>query len=116
MIAANKNSCLNIKNNESIILNPPHSLIFEDSSRHINFRLFFDVGTYRLKKTNCNMTQTKLSDLLPDQSKDLIWMINPDFQLIFANSSYLSLVKMVTGKEPKLYESAFIKDFGESYI
>jgi len=60
--------------------------------------------------------QNQLSNLLLDQNKDLIWMINHEFQLIYTNKSYLSLVKTVTGKDHKLYKSAFIKDFGEVYM
>jgi signal transduction histidine kinase len=62
------------------------------------------------------MTQNHLSNLLLDQSKDLFWMINLDFQLIYANKSYQTIVKMVTGQEHKLYESAFVEDFGDISI
>jgi len=62
------------------------------------------------------MNHTQLTQLLLDQSKDLIWMINLDFQLVYANKSYLSSVKMLTGKEHKLYESAFVEGFGMGYI
>lgn len=62
------------------------------------------------------MEHTQLTNLILDQSKDLFWMINLDFQLIYANKKYLSVVKTVTGTEHKLYESAFVEDFGEEYI
>ncbi len=62
------------------------------------------------------MPQTHLSNLLLQQSKDLIWIINPNFELVYGNSSYLSFVKMVTGHDQKLTESAFVENFGEVYI
>jgi PAS domain S-box-containing protein len=62
------------------------------------------------------MEQTQLTHLLLDQSKDLIWMINIDFQLVYANKSYLTLMKEMTGVEKKLNESVFVEGFGEGYI
>ncbi|TXD84093.1 PAS domain S-box protein [Subsaximicrobium wynnwilliamsii] len=62
------------------------------------------------------MTPSQLNSLYNDQSKDPIWMIDLDFQLIYANKRWLDLVKEVTGKELKLYESAFAGGFGEGYI
>ncbi|PZX61140.1 PAS domain S-box-containing protein [Algoriphagus ratkowskyi] len=62
------------------------------------------------------MEQTQLPHLLLDQSRDLFWIINLDFQLIYANKKYLSIVKTVRGTEHKLYESIFIEDFGEEVI
>ncbi|WP_044404157.1 PAS domain S-box protein [Lacinutrix sp. Hel_I_90] len=51
-----------------------------------------------------------------DQSKDHIWIIDLNFKLIYANKSWFSLVKEVTGNEKKLNESAFVEGFGEGYI
>ncbi len=62
------------------------------------------------------MTQPQLSNLLLDQSKDLIWMIDLKFQLVYANNSYLNLMKEINGVEKKLNESIFVEDFGEGYI
>jgi len=62
------------------------------------------------------MKQNHLSQLLLDQSKDLIWMINPAFQLVYANKAFLNLMKEVTGVEKKLNESALVEGFGEGYI
>ena len=61
------------------------------------------------------MKQTQLPHLLLDQSKDLFWMINLDFQLIYANKSYLNLMKEITGVEKKLNESILIEGFGKGY-
>jgi len=60
--------------------------------------------------------QNQLSNLLLDQNKDLIWMINHEFQLIYANKSYLSLMIEVTGAEKKMKDSVFVEGFGEGYI
>ena len=62
------------------------------------------------------MKQAELPHLLLDQSKHLFWMINPDFQLIYANKRYLSFIKEVTGVEKKLNESVFVEGFGEGII
>ncbi|MBA2611156.1 MAG: PAS domain S-box protein [Bacteroidetes bacterium] len=57
-----------------------------------------------------------LTHLLIDQSKDLIWIINLDFQLIYANKAYLRTMKEMTGTEKKLNESVLVEGFGEGYI
>jgi PAS domain S-box-containing protein len=62
------------------------------------------------------MTQTHLKNLFLDQSKDLFWMIDLDFQLIYANKKYLSFMREVSGKEKKLNESVFTEIIDEGYI
>ena len=62
------------------------------------------------------MKQPQLPNLFLDESTDHIWIINLDSQLIYANKRWLNLVKEVTGKEQKLYESAFVEGFGEGYV
>jgi PAS domain S-box-containing protein len=62
------------------------------------------------------MIQTNLSNLFLDQSKDLFWMVNEDFQLIYANPTFLNFMTEVSGEEKKLNESVFIEGFDEDYI
>lgn len=62
------------------------------------------------------MSQTNLPSLLLDQSKDFVWTVDIDFNLIYANSSYLSVVKMVTGKEQLLNESAIVEGYDTDHI
>jgi PAS domain S-box-containing protein len=62
------------------------------------------------------MIQTNLSNLFLDQSKDLFWMVNEDFQLIYANPTFLNFMTEVSGEEKKLNESVFIAGFDEDYI
>ncbi|MEO6670985.1 MAG: hypothetical protein ABIN36_16005 [Ferruginibacter sp.] len=62
------------------------------------------------------MTPTQLSNLLLDQSKDLFWMIDLDFQLIYANKRYFNLMKEMTGVEKRLNESVLVEGFGEGYV
>ncbi|REG82309.1 PAS domain S-box protein [Algoriphagus antarcticus] len=62
------------------------------------------------------MEQTQLTNTFLDQSKDLFWIVNLDFQLIYANKRYLSLMKEVTGVEKKLNESVLVEGFGEELI
>jgi PAS domain S-box-containing protein len=58
------------------------------------------------------MMQNQLSDLLLNQSKELIWMVNSKFELIYANTAYLSFYKEITGFDKKLNQVIFndIKD------
>ncbi len=60
--------------------------------------------------------QNNLLQLLHEQTEDLIWMVNPDFHLVYANSSYLNFMKDVTGREVKLNESVLIEGLGEDSI
>ena len=62
------------------------------------------------------MKQTQLTNLFLDQSKDVFWIINSDFQLIYANKSYLSFMREVNGEEKKLNESIFTGVIDEGYI
>ena len=62
------------------------------------------------------MTQTQLKDILLEQCKDLIWMIDPNLHLIYANNRYLSLMKKMTGGEKKLNEPILVEGFGAGYI
>jgi PAS domain S-box-containing protein len=62
------------------------------------------------------MKQSELKHKLLDQSKDLIWIIDLDYKLIYANKKYLNTIKILTGKEHQLQESAFLESFGEDYI
>lgn len=61
------------------------------------------------------MKQPQLTDIFVDQSKDLFWIINLNFQVIYANKSYLSLIKQMTGKAQMLNASVFLEGFPEAY-
>ncbi|BAO56223.1 PAS domain S-box protein [Nonlabens marinus] len=62
------------------------------------------------------MDQAQLTNIFLDQSEDLLWIINLDLQLIYANKRYFNLIKEVTGKELNLYEPVLVKGFGEGYM
>jgi PAS domain-containing protein len=66
------------------------------------------------------MLQNNLPNILLDQSQDLVWMIDTDYKLIYANKSYFSLIKKMTGVEKKLNEIVFTDssadDFGEVVV
>ena len=51
-----------------------------------------------------------------NQTKDLIWIVDRDFNLVYANNAYQKVMKEVTGAEKKLNTPVFIEDFGERYI
>ncbi len=53
------------------------------------------------------MTQTQLINTFLDQSKHPIWIINLNYQLIYANRAYQDFIKDVSGEKRKLNESIF---------
>lgn len=62
------------------------------------------------------MNSKKYSDLLLDQAKDLIWMVDHKLHLIYANKSYLNLMKEIIGVEKELNTSILQGGLGEGYI
>ncbi|MGV3611964.1 MAG: PAS domain S-box protein [Fluviicola sp.] len=60
--------------------------------------------------------QPLLSHVILDQNKDLIWVIDKDFQLIYGNTTYFSFMKDEFGIEKKLNEPAFIDTFGKEDV
>jgi len=58
----------------------------------------------------------QLTEVYLDQSKDLVWMVDLEFQLIYANKSYLTFMKKRTGTERKLNESALVETLGKDDI
>lgn len=62
------------------------------------------------------MNQDHLTKRVLDQSKDLIWIIDLDYRLIYANTAYQSFMKETTGSEKKLGDLAFIKEFGKEDV
>jgi PAS domain S-box-containing protein len=60
--------------------------------------------------------QAQLTEKYLNQSKDLFWMVDIDFQLIYANTSYLNFMREATGIEKKLNESAFVEHFGKEDV
>lgn len=62
------------------------------------------------------MNQGHFSDLFLDNSSDLVWVINNEFHLVYANKAYLKLMKKVTGSEMKLNKPVFVEGFGDGYI
>ena len=59
------------------------------------------------------MNQTDLSNLLLEQSKDVIWIVDKDFRLIYFNSAYLRIMKDLAGAEMNLHDSVLVEDYGE---
>jgi PAS domain S-box-containing protein len=62
------------------------------------------------------MKKIQLTTIFLDQSKDSLWMVNLDFQLIYANKTFMNVLQTITGKEQKLYDTIFRKDFSEKEI
>jgi len=62
------------------------------------------------------MKKNEYQNFIIDQSIDVIWIVNQDFQLVYANKSYFSFMIEATGEAKKLKQSAFIKFFGEEDI
>lgn len=62
------------------------------------------------------MEKNQYSDLLLNQTKDLVWAVDNNFYLVYANSAYLNLIKEVTGVEKELNTPIFVEGFGAGYI
>lgn len=56
------------------------------------------------------------NNLFIDQTKDLIWAVDENLYLVYANNAYLSLIKEVTGEEKELNTPILVEGFGEGYI
>lgn len=54
--------------------------------------------------------------MLLDQTDDLVWAVDHNLYLVYANKAYLNLMKEVTGVEKELNTDALIEGFGEGYI
>ncbi|MEQ8421117.1 MAG: PAS domain S-box protein, partial [Arenibacter algicola] len=53
------------------------------------------------------MRPSKLINIFIERNKDLIWMIDLDFKLIYANKAFLRVTKELSNAESKLNESIF---------
>ena len=62
------------------------------------------------------MIPPHLTDLLLDQSKHAIWMVNRDFQLVYINKACQLLIKEVAGVEKKIHESALLEVLGKEHM
>ena len=62
------------------------------------------------------MTNKQYCSLLLEQTNDLIWMVDADLLLTYANQAFLILMEQATGKEKKLQEPVLVEDFGVGYI
>lgn len=56
------------------------------------------------------------TNLLLEQTKDLIWLVDHHLNLVYANKAYLHLMKEVTGVEKELNTPILTEGFGEGYI
>ncbi|CAN5589239.1 hypothetical protein BH11BAC3_BH11BAC3_07190 [soil metagenome] len=62
------------------------------------------------------METSQLTQLLLDQSQDLIWMVDPEFRLIYANKAYINFNREMAGVEIKLNEPTLFESFDKGYI
>ena len=62
------------------------------------------------------MKNNQYSDLLLDQSNDLIWVVDYNLFLVYANKAYLNLIKEVTGVEKDLNTPVLVEGFGEGFV
>lgn len=58
------------------------------------------------------MNQDHLTKHLLDQSKDLIWIIDLEYRLIYSNKAYQNFMKEATGEEKRVGDLAFVSKFG----
>ena len=59
------------------------------------------------------MNDKQYSDLLLNQTNDLIWVVDHDLNLVYANKAYLNFVKEVTGVEKSLNTPVLVEGFGK---
>ena len=62
------------------------------------------------------MNLTNLFKSIVEESNDLIWAINAEYRLVYANQAYLQLMQEVTGKETKILDPVFEEGFGKGYV
>ncbi|MBC7540341.1 MAG: PAS domain S-box protein, partial [Bacteriovorax sp.] len=62
------------------------------------------------------MKKNQYRDLLLDQSNDLIWAVDYNLLLVYANKAYLNLIKEVTGVEKELNTPILVEGFEEKFI
>lgn len=75
------------------------------------------MGSLYYLQTELNkMNNKQYFELLLDQTDDLIWIVDQELQLVYANNAYLSLMKVVTGAEKELNTPILVEGFGEGYI
>jgi PAS domain S-box-containing protein len=55
-------------------------------------------------------------DLLLDQTNDLIWSVDKNLCLVYANKAYLNLMKEVTGVEKELNTPVLMEGFGKGNV
>ncbi|PRY90694.1 PAS domain S-box protein [Mongoliibacter ruber] len=62
------------------------------------------------------MKNTQFSNLILDQSKDLVWAVDKNLDLVYANRAYSNLMEEVTGVKKELNTPILVEGFGEGYI
>lgn len=62
------------------------------------------------------MKHTQYSNLILNQTKDLVWAVDNNLFLVYANSAYFNLMKQVTGEEKELNTPVLVEGFGEGYV
>ncbi|PQJ74597.1 PAS domain-containing protein [Polaribacter gangjinensis] len=62
------------------------------------------------------MITSQLSSQFLDQSNELIWMVDSNFCLVYANRAYFSFTSDILGDEKKIAETVFSKGFDDHFI
>lgn len=62
------------------------------------------------------MITSQLSSQFLDQSSNLIWMVDSNFCLVYANTAYISFYTDMLGKKRKIHESVFTNEIDEQFI
>lgn len=62
------------------------------------------------------MDTEQYRDHILDQTKDLIWMVDHQLHLVYANKSYFNMMKEVTGVEKELNTPILVDGFGQDDI
>lgn len=62
------------------------------------------------------MSNIQLANLFLEYSDDIIWMIDSNFSLVYANHTFQNVMKQVNGKKIKIGETIFTKNISEGEI
>lgn len=60
--------------------------------------------------------QRNYTNILLDNSDDYFWVLDVNYNLVYANKAYLEHIKEVIGKDKELNTTVFVEGFGDGYI
>lgn len=62
------------------------------------------------------MKQIEYLQRFLDQSKDPVWIVDLNFQLVYANEAYQNVIKEITGRRKEIHENVFLEELGKEDV